>query len=196
MSQLENRKAKPVLKDMILNDSPRSILPEGIKAIAAFAFKGAVIANHMGLHQGPFFTATQRRRFAKTLDIPTGVFMWLANRKSSPEAVAGTWKSLYGKTPRSTINGFQLHIFTFGAGHFVIQVVSCKYANRRMRKSEQPIPEQGSMANRFAIPLWPNDGSPILWPPYMLITDNSIEAFCERWNRNLKIIYVPPDPVT
>jgi hypothetical protein len=119
MSVLENKSFKPVLKHMIVSNAPRSILPEGIHSLAKLAFKHSVIANHSGLEMGAFFTATERRTFAKSRRIPSGVYVWLGCLDTI-EPFVGEFISTYGKTPPKTIYGMKLHTFTFGIGYFIL----------------------------------------------------------------------------
>jgi hypothetical protein len=46
MSELEDKHAKPAMKDLILSDSGVLLQAERLKSIANFAFKSAVIADH------------------------------------------------------------------------------------------------------------------------------------------------------
>jgi hypothetical protein len=49
MSDLENKDAKPAIKDLIVSDKIVKLSPERLKSIARFAFKTAVVADHYSL---------------------------------------------------------------------------------------------------------------------------------------------------
>lgn len=105
MSDLENE-AKPAMKEMILHGGKATLFPKDVASIAAFSFKTAVVANHMRPIPEMFFTLSERRRFAATLELPTGVQIWLgrmSHRRS------GFIKSSFSRTPLPVKSGFKLY---------------------------------------------------------------------------------------
>jgi hypothetical protein len=178
MSDLETQIAKPTMENLILYGSPISLLRLGVASIVAFAFKGAAIADAMHTGHAPFYSVTQRRNFARHLRIPDGTQVWLTALPNQ----RGIFKSHYARTPVGRTNGFHLHIFTFGMGHFGFQLVSVKWAARNQRRHEPaPSLRQASADDDLATPLWPWDGGPILWPPQRHLSEEITNQFALRW---------------
>lgn len=178
MSKLEATIAKPILENMILHASPVSLLRLGVASIVAFAFKSAVVADAMNTDHVPFYSLSQRRQFARALTIPDGTQVWLCALAKQH----GIFKSYFFKTPDGKANGFHLHVFTYGMGHFAFQVVSIKWTARNQRRHQvPPFVRQSSGDDDIAIPLWPWNGIPILWPPRQYLLQQSIDEFAFRW---------------
>ncbi len=85
MSDVEAEASK-TMGNIITDAAPVSLLPLGIKSIAAFLFKTAVVADHTRPNIRPFFPSV-RKRFAESLEIPAGVQMWIASFGSIIPAV-------------------------------------------------------------------------------------------------------------
>ena len=81
MSNLETE-ARPILSPVIKYGAPLSFLPAGLVILAAFAFKNAIISDHTYRERKPFFPVSDRVRFMKSLEIPSGVQMWIASSGS------------------------------------------------------------------------------------------------------------------
>lgn len=178
MSKVDNQEAKPVLSDLI--PSLRAIQVPIRKSIslAIFAFKTAVVADHMGIHP-PFFTREQRHSFASTLSIPGGVFMWLGaleHRRS------GAFKTRRVVPANSTKDDFLLYCFTYTVGHFVLQVVGIKWVTHSSERMPFPIIEQNPHDKRFMTPFWPNVAS-LRWPPDTCLPSDSIDELANRWGK-------------
>jgi hypothetical protein len=176
MSDLESE-VRLILRDMILHNAAVSILPRGIASLAAYAFMKAVIASHMKSDRAPFFSRTACARFAATLEIPPGVQVWTAAMRSGV-FLDGTFKTLYGKSHGDSVPNFETHVCTLAVRYVVLQTV----AGRFTKHSWLPFNlAQDVKWDNFSIPLWPSDGTPITWPPYQHLSDDTIEAFCNRW---------------
>jgi hypothetical protein len=126
MSQLENKEAKPILKDMIVHGAPLSIMPRGIASLAAYAFKTAVIPSYMRIDRSKFFTRTACAHFARTLQVPLDVQVWIAALSTRQASRRGVFRSTYGKTPRDFMPSFELYVCTFAIGFVVLQVVATR----------------------------------------------------------------------
>lgn len=182
MSDLESNQAKPSMCDMIRHGGAVSILPRGIASIAAYSFKMAVISNHTGdLRDEPYFSTGERYRFAKTLEIPNGIQVWLF-AVNAPGRITAKFNSHIGRLPTSLTYGFEFYICTFAVGHVGIQVVAPRWLNPHINTFMRfPGLREGDRFNGATVPLWPSDGSPVVWPPRLHIGNNSIDAFCNRW---------------
>ncbi|HJZ10832.1 MAG TPA: hypothetical protein VJ521_01695, partial [Acidobacteriota bacterium] len=183
MSDLENEEAKPILKDMIVHGSAVSLFPRGIVSIAAFAFKSAVIGDHMNYPANHFFSHDVRRQFMVSLDLPRGIQIWVTSY-NTPRKRGGYFSGRYPYIERSVPKGFQLYVFTYCIGYFMFQLVAFKYHRSRFRKHAAPLTlHPDTFWNKIAIPLWPNDGSSVEWPPPLQLQSELVETFSDRWAR-------------
>lgn len=172
MSDLENRHAKIALTDLIIGNETH-IDALRAKAIARFAFKMAVIADHMGRGKtAPFFSEKARRYFAKSLTIPRGINMWCAGflPQGTGQLYAG-----YGEVEE---DGFYLHLFgtTCAIGHFAFQVLAAK------TNFDVPpfAPKIGF--ETLAVPFWPTVPYRTFFPfADVLRTKAQFNKFAERW---------------
>jgi hypothetical protein len=183
MSDLESNEAKPAMADMIRYGGAVSLLPRGIASIAAWAFKMAVIANFIGkLKNDPYFSNYERYRFAETLRVPPGVQMWLF-ALNTPGRVVGKFNSHLGRFPANTKYGFELYIATFALGYFGIQVVASRWINPHNYSFLGPFPgmREHNKWNGVTVPLFPSDGSPVVWPPRIHLNSDSLDQFITRW---------------
>lgn len=176
MSKLENDHAKPALESLILRDRLSSLTPERLKSIANFAFKTAVVANHMESDRQPFFDVNARRSFAKSLTIPRGVQIWLSAFKEEGHGLA---RAVYHASPKNAVRPFELYVLTFGAGFLLFQFVGARWLNAGI--SGCPFVKQGSFWNKFCIPFWPSDDNSVLWPPNKQFDLRLVRPFTLRW---------------
>jgi hypothetical protein len=183
MSDLEANHAKPAMADMIRYGGAVSLLPKGIASISAWALKMSVIANFVGkLKNEPYFTNSERYEFARTMRVPSGVQMWLFSL-STPGRVIGKFNSHLGRFPAKTQYGFELYIATFAIGYFGIQVVASRWINPHLVTFLGPFPglREHDKWNGISVPLFPSDGSPVLWPPRFHLNGDTVEEFINRW---------------
>jgi hypothetical protein len=183
MSDLENEHAKPTMSDMIRYGRAMSILPRGIASLSVWAFKMAVIANFIGkLKNEPYFSDYERYRFAQTLQIPSGVQMWLFSLYT-PNRVIGRFNSHLGRAPVNVKYGFEMYIATFAIGFFGLQVVASRWINPHVSAFMGQFPglRQRHRWDEVATPFFPSDGSPVLWPPRLHLRSDDLDEFCNRW---------------
>jgi hypothetical protein len=182
MSDLEAKEAMPAMADMIRYGGAVSILPRGIASIAAFAFKTSIVSNACGFysHQ-PFFTIRQRYHFRQTLNVPAGVHIWLFS-VNTPGAISGKLHSHFGNIKAEVKYGLKIYVCTFSIGFLGFQLVACKWLNPRLR-NVLPFPRlrQPHAWNEIAVPLFPNNGTPVPWPPPLQVRYDAINEFCNRW---------------
>lgn len=183
MSDLEERQAKPTMEGMILHASPVSLLPNGISAIAAFAFKTAVVADCNRPSSGrPFFSHEVRRRFSLSLDIPRGVQIWLAALYRQ-RGVGGRFTTHYVRIENGRFKGFQFYAFTLFVGALVLQVTASRWVSIAKLPKFKPVLTQHPNWNRVAVPIWPNSSKAIDWPPSRFLNGETVVAFAERWSK-------------
>lgn len=170
MSALENQHAKPSLADLItgkkgiLIDQPRA------NSIALFAFKTAVILDHIGRSAKPFFERPARREFKTSLTIPAGVGVFIA---ASALAGRGEANTLYFESNLPAPRFFKAYVLTYSIEHVVIQVAACKAFGVSTARVQ----------NYFAVPLWPKVAADFVWPAARIInTTSEFDELSDRWN--------------
>jgi hypothetical protein len=177
MSDLENQ-IKPIIGEMICNCTQTTLNSKDIATVAVWAYTKAIVAEHSHHNTVPFWTFAERQRFRQTLAIPPGLQIWLA---SLPVA-RGLFKSYLVQTPLNTPQRFELNVFTYGLGHFVIQVVNTRWAKKAFRR-HRPCPTltQAPEWDDCSIPVWPSKGESVLWPPRRHMGDSVVDEFVQRW---------------
>jgi hypothetical protein len=185
MSDLEQQ-MKSVAKDMIVDASPALLVPADISTIAAFAFKTAIIYDHLNMGEGrrplkgTFFSPKTRQDFRCHLKIPDGVHIWLA-KFVSRAARAGRLRGGYFNFKRGPRKDFRFFVVTYATGHFAFQILCSRWRGRHKAKVSPPRVIQHPRWSRASVLMWPNEGQPVGWPPPQHFTDGSIDAFADRW---------------
>lgn len=180
MNRLEQFEAKPSMCDMIGRGGAVSLLPRGIASIVAFAFKTSVLSNHIGVYShDPFFTVEQRYTFRDTLQVPAGVHVWLFS-VNTPVGISGKLNSYFGRI-LDVEDRFKIFVCTFSIGFLGIQLLASKWENPAGRVSPFPHIRQAHAWGKIAVPLFPNDGTPVPWPPPFQVSHDAINEFCNRW---------------
>jgi hypothetical protein len=175
MSLLEEKHAKPAMKDLILSDRIASLYPDRLKSIANFAFKSAVISDHMSLPvRSPFFSTTARHAFAASLEIPHGVRIWVAALKKTG---FGLFRPVYHANPTTGMR-VELYAFTFAVGFLIFQVLAHRWLDGA---TSGIVPTQNPRWNRFSIPAWPCNGNTLFWPPKKQLDIDWANEFSLRW---------------
>lgn len=182
MSDLENT-AKPIVQDMILDPKDVTLGPAELKIIAALAFKSAIIADHIRLNKLRFlYDAAQRRNFAQSLTVPTGVQMWI----SGVEAQCGILKGGDSTTGRWAATGFRINVCTYAIGHLVLQVTCTRWNKGSNRRKHAPGKlTQADEWGLVSTPFWPLPPEPVTWPPPNWMTKDSLDTFADRWKKLL-----------
>lgn len=106
--------------------------------------------------------------------------MWFA----SLPVQHGLFKSYVVETPLNTPRRFEFNVFTYGLGHFVIQVVTARWNKKALRRhASPPVLTQAVEWDDCSIAFWPSDGTPVSWPPAKHLSRQVIDAFVERWTQ-------------
>jgi len=180
MSNLEGELQHSPFREMLLNGTSVTLTEHDIELIAAFAFKTTVIANHMKLHDQPFFTDGERRRFRRTRELPSGFQVWISMRKSRAKST-GIFKSSYGihRHPRY---GYEFYTLTWGLGYVIVQALAGHWMRKKLRKKTAPIiVTQTPKMDEYAVTIWPFR-APVKWPPLKPVTDDMLRRFCNRFD--------------
>jgi hypothetical protein len=173
MSNLEDRHARPALADLIVGRGVDLIVSQSrANAIALFAFKTAVIVDHMR-RDTPFFRRSVRYHFAESLEMPSNVQMWFAEYLP---VSSGRFTSYYHQHSTGAANRFKLYVCTYAVGHFVFQVVAARSVGQVAF-----VPAGGDF-EYLAVPFWPSIPIGFVWPPvYSLRNTFDFNAFAKRW---------------
>jgi len=186
MSDLENRDAKPAIKDLIVSDKLVKLSPERLQSIARFAFKTAVVADHYSLSgrtSSSFFSTAARYAFRESLQIPAGVQMWIS---AHTERGYGTLKGVYYPSSPEVRFAFELYVLTFGVGYFLVQVVASKWLDPANAPSRFLFLTSAKHWDKFSAPFWPSDGQAIQWPLDKQFNPVWANRFSYRW-RHLNV---------
>jgi hypothetical protein len=174
MSDIESR-AKSAMSNFILGKKG-AISQSCADSIALFAFKSAVILDHIRRDREPFFSRPVRHCFRESFAIPAGVRMFMAGFLPRGK---GHVHTCYHQGALSAGDRITLYVCTYAVGHFVFQVVGQK----------QPGHTQVTLQPRtllsFGVEFWPWVPDGASWPPAdVLQTVDEFDSFSNRW-RNL-----------
>ena len=172
MSNLESQHAKPSLSELIRGKKGILIDRSRAKSISLFAFKTAVIFDHLMRDRKPFFNNTVRYEFRNSLTIPAGVGVFIAASALSGRGEANT---LYFESNLPAPSFFHAYVLTYSVEHVVIQVAACRSFGVSAAKVQ----------NEFGVPLWPEVPANFVWPAARIIkTTAEFDEFSDRWSRN------------
>lgn len=178
MSNIENNHAKPTMTPLIIGNVDVPIDHLRAESIARFAFKTAIVLDHMRRGQQPFFPRRVRHDFRTDYAIPAKtVNMWLAG--FGPRA-DGHILSTYHEGGLSPEDRLKLYVCTYAVGYLVFQVVARKqYAISRVDSFRPSDARFEGLAKRFW-PWLPARG--VVWPfAGILETLRDFEDFANRW---------------
>lgn len=176
MSNLEDRHAKPAMTDLILARDHISVSPSRAMAVARFAFKTAVVVDHM-VKGEPFFEAGIRHHFAKSLTIPRNVRMWMTGYLP---LVGGRLSANYHERSFEDGRSLEMYVCTYAVGHLMFQVVAANLIGLPSFEA------QGF--EHSAVPFWPTIPGGVVWPPAYAIKRSDFEPFSERWGK-IRLIF-------
>lgn len=184
MSDIVNDHAKPCIERMILSDERVELTPKCVLSIVIFAFLKAVIGDHLSQGRQRFFPMVARSRFRRTLSFPPNVQVWLGCIGALDPHHA-IFRMKYGYTSPNDKPSAEVYTFTWGVGRLAIQLASIKFNNTRLRGTRiVPIlPPNQPFFDRFAIPIWPSDGSTVVWPPQQHLSNSLLDKFSDRFAR-------------
>lgn len=180
MSDLERIHAKPAMADMILRLDEITLTPQRIAAISAFAFKTAAVVASMA-RASEFFLPSERRIFAKTLEVPDEVHIFVASYFGERPSSGDLSVSRY----ESTLPGghaFELYVVTWRAGHLALQVANPRITLAPGGKFQNYMFESSFPMSAFVSQIWPRNSAAASWPPPETLGDYSFRRFCNRWS--------------
>jgi hypothetical protein len=181
LSDLENAYMKPLLTNAIARGASTTFAQDDLVAITAWAFKTAVVVDHMEHRRDPFFSPAQRQRFAVDFTFPTGTQLYLFRYNDhGHNALKGSFISHYLMAKRGPFKGLKLFVLTYVAGQFAFQIVSRKQARTVV------LPSVIGPRDEFrglTIAIWPNPQVSVRWPPPFYLGEDVLDAFGNRWRR-------------
>jgi hypothetical protein len=172
MSDIENRHAKPAMSDLILGKQVPEITSNRAHSVSPFAFKTAVIANHMLPEEEEFFDISQRHAFRESLSIPPKVGMYLFGLRPDN---AGGIRSVSIYFPDKDAPKLTLNICSFYVGQFGFQVVSAKTLTVTQIESL-------STPDNLTVLFHPTIRSGVFWPRIVVLDQKSFDGLAYRWN--------------
>jgi len=181
MSDIENKHAKPAMTDLIRLEPGIALTEARAHSLAIFAFKTAVVFDHVTRNRPPFFLRSVRHRFRETLAIPpTTVCMWMAASLAPRQGELLTCYTEGNLTPENRI---KMYVYTYAVGHLVFQVAA---------QRQQGFVPFGPIAgfDYLSVPFWPLQFLPVglQWPPTDVLRSNrAFEEYANRW-RTLTVI--------
>jgi hypothetical protein len=185
---------KLATSDIIVQNRKKAFTKLECCAIAAWAFKTTILANHMNLHGEPFFSVDQRRAFATSLKIPQGVQVWIA-RRNAGHLTATYWSQLSTKQAAAPITPhlktlsispyrFETYVCVLSVGYLLLQVVAARWADRKIANLvDFPSITQPEVFNSYAIPIWPRSELSVNWPPRHAVGNDIFDTFINRFDR-------------
>jgi hypothetical protein len=182
MSDIEDKRAKPAMADLILSNEAKLLTPEQVESISVFAFKCVAVGDYSletGVRTETIISQSIRDEFKKSRSLPHGFQLWLAAFKNEGH---GIFQGIYHVPVAESDRRFEFYALTFGSGFFLCQAIF----GRSLSSFPRPFPgvTQGSAWDKFSIPVWPPSGTHVLWPPKKsLSVRNGREVFPHRWNR-------------
>jgi hypothetical protein len=180
MSQLESQKARPAIAELILRLEEVPMTSERVFAICAFAFKTAVVASSMAT-ASHFFPSNERRRFARTLQIPSEIHIFVASYFGDRNKGGDLSVSKYDSSLPNG-DGLEFYVTTWRAGHFAFQVVNPQIIVAPSARFQTYTFESKFAMSAFVCRIWPPPPSASSWPPAQTLGDHSLKAFCNRWS--------------
>jgi len=173
MSNIESEYAKPAMSDLILGKQVKEITENQAQGISLFAFKTAVISNHMLPEDEEFFDVSQRYAFRESLSIPPKVGMYLVGFEPGN---TGGFRSMSIYFPNKDAPKLTLNVCSFHVGLLGFQVVSAKSLTVTQIES-LPMPDD------LTVLFYPTIRSGISWPRNIVLHTEAFENFAARWNK-------------
>jgi hypothetical protein len=101
--------------------------------------------------------------------------VWLAAFKKEGH---GVFRAMYHKSPSNAVGDFDFYVLTFGAGFLIFQLLAFRWTSKKF----PPLGvKQDKFWERFSIPIWPNDGREVFWPPDKQLMPRMAVRFWDRW---------------
>jgi hypothetical protein len=180
LSELENKYMKPMLEAPIASGAPKLFTDANLAALVAWAFKTAVVIDHMEHPRDPFFLPAERERFASDFTVPPGTQVYLFRYSDAHLPRTGSFTTHYFIARRRPVKGLKLYVLTFIAGQFGFQILT-RHAPKRMFTPDILYPEYAF--REATVEVWPHPAAQVSWPPRLYLGNDILNTFCYRWSR-------------
>lgn len=174
MSDIEANYAAPAMSDLILGRRVGAIGRKRAHGISLFAFKTAVVANHM-VPEGEEFFGAERHVFRESHLIPPKAAMWFFGCEAN---IAGGLRNHNVTFTDKHDTRLALNICTFSVGQFGFQVVSAK---TNSVTELQSLPTPPGLTVLF-YPNYPSLSDRVSWPRNVVLGREEFDNFHARWN--------------
>jgi hypothetical protein len=172
MSDIESQHAKPAMSDLILGNRVGAVGAKRASGIALFAFKTAVIANHMLPENEEFFELSQRYAFRESLVLPPKVAMWFVGLEPGIAGGLRTHNVTFTDKNNAVLI---LNVCTYSVGQFGFQVVSAK-TDTLAEVESLPTPSD------LTVLFHPVLTERVSWPRKVVLGRAAFDGFHARWN--------------
>ena len=182
MSHVTER-VKTLVQYVIRDGAQICFLPSGTALLAAFTFMKAICADHeICEDREPFFTRAIRERLRNSLTIPpVGVRMWIGAFQGEAR-YSGRFVPAVLSSSNPRLAGVEFFTFTYVVGHLVLQLCAARWQQILHRgNSVIPMLKPDAYWDQAAIQFWPDNGSPVQWPPQKYFNDESMKEFINRF---------------
>jgi len=178
MSDLTNE-FKATAETIIRHGRSCSLLPLGIATLSTYAFMKAVILDPD--NRKPYFSSAVCHHFRQTLEMPTGVQIWLASFRGPKrfEVNVDTGSSMITS---GRFAGYEFYVFTYLVGHLVIQLTFPRWT--RFARRRPPLPAWIPARHWWTahLDLYPGV-SQLTWPPKLYLDRDGLKQFRDRLGR-------------
>lgn len=183
-----SREVKQGFSAAIVDGYKLSVLPSGIALLSAFTFMKAVVADHASQRENDeaFFSTAARERLRKSRAIPAEVQMWVASFYGA-HAYSGKFVPAILTADPGPLFGVQFFTFTYVVGHVVLQLLTPRWKDVRLRGQLLPVIKPDAYWNPVAVRFSPREGLNLSWPPPKIIGDDVIHGFIDRFKAPINI---------
>lgn len=172
----------PILSGPIRGENAGSLNQSQQTAIAAWAYKTAMVFEFAGHTDEPYYTAEERQRLMATVIAPPRYLtVSIATYEGATYCTAFHHFVGYDVPGHPTVKTMIGHSTTITLGRFAVQVFGLRADGDTGSVFQMPIRTIDGGWNRFVTGIWPNPRPSASWPVQQL-TDRQLVLFMNRWN--------------
>jgi hypothetical protein len=181
LSGIENA-IKPLITPMITGDEAITLSADNQSAIAAWAYKMAMLLEVPAVgNRDPYFTPAERLQFRQTSLSHPYVKVFLA-RYAFGQHPGFAMDQRHTFTERSTGTVRLLKIATMTVGHLAMQLMAVRsIASAELVPASEMEFEFLGKAKRAVLQIWPTNRLGVSWPPEVTIEGQDLEAWVNMW---------------
>jgi hypothetical protein len=174
MSEIESKRAKPVLTPLITGDTtPNEITQKTASSMAVWVYKTAVVLDHAHHRSHPWFPEYVREAFRIERKMPSSVSMWICGILDGRRSA--NILTMYARSHLSPTYPIHSYVCSGSIGNFAFQFISVK---QKRNVEIFPDPE----FDQIAVPIWPAVYPGLKWHfPVNLNGEAHFLRFADRW---------------